>query len=142
MRKQQVMRSLFFVKLLLIIAGIIAMSVGIGQLFFPVAFEASSGVMLDGNVSLLSEMRGAGGVLLGSGIMILAGAFRATFRELSLILTILISLGYGVARVYGILMDGMPHQVLVGVAIGELVIGLLALFLYQDLRKQNYALPV
>lgn len=135
------MRYLFFVKLLLIIAGAIAISVGIGQLFFPVSFEASSGVVLDGNISLLSEMRGAGGTLLGGGIIILAGAFRASMHGLSLILTALISLGYGLARVYGMLVDGMPHQALVSVAIGELVIGLLSLFLYLSFRKQTYILP-
>lgn len=135
------MRYLFFAKLLLIIAGIISMIVGIGQLFFPVAFEASSGVILDGNISLLSEMRGAGGTLLGGGIIIMVGAFRASLRELSLMVTILISLGYGLARVYGMLVDGIPHRVLVGVAIGELMIGLLALFLYRIFRQQNYTLP-
>lgn len=126
------MRYLFFVKLLLVVAGIICVTVGIGQLFFPVTFEASSGVVLDGNISLLSEMRGAGGTLLGAGIIMLAGAFRASLRRLSLMVTVLISLGYGLARIYGMLVDGMPHQVLVGVAVGELMIGLFALLLYRE----------
>ncbi|WP_276481668.1 DUF4345 family protein [Paraflavitalea pollutisoli] len=135
------MRQLMVVKSLLVIAGIISIIVGIGQLFFPVAFEASSGVDLGGNVSLLSEMRGAGGVLLGGGILIIMGAFSTSLRGVSLILTVLIGLGYGIARVYGMLVDGIPHPVLVGVAIGELVIGGLALLLYQGLRKPAYTLP-
>lgn len=135
------MRQLFIVKGLLLTAGVIAIAVGIGQLFFPVAFEASSGVDLGDNVSLLSEMRGAGGALLVGGLIMLAGAFRAGWRGLSLIVTVMIGLGYGLGRVHGMLADGRPHPVLVGVAMGELVIGLTALLLYRGFRKKTYALP-
>ena len=55
------MKHSFFLRVVLVFSGLIGFSVGLGQLFFPVSFEASAGISLGTDVALLSEIRGAGG---------------------------------------------------------------------------------
>ncbi|RAJ05211.1 uncharacterized protein DUF4345 [Chitinophaga skermanii] len=133
------MRYLLIVKITLILAGIIGITVGIGQLFFPIAFEGSTGITLSNNTSLLSEFHGAGGTLLGAGIIILIGAFSTAIRGFALMLTALFYLGYGIARLYGMLADGLPNEGLIVVTVIEVVIGTLALVLYRQYKRQQFA---
>ena len=102
------MEKLKPVKILLVISGITAIGIGAALLFAPVAFEASAGIELGEDINLLSELRAPGGTLLVAGEVILLGAFISTLTILSTVLSSLFYLSYGISRIYGILVDGVP----------------------------------
>lgn len=119
------MEKRFPLSLVLVLSGLIGMVVGAGMLFVPVAFHAGAGIMLDGSINLTNEMRAAGGPLLaGSGIIIL-GAFLDPLRFTALVMATMLYLSYGVSRLFGMALDGMPAQTIIAITILELVIGLL-----------------
>lgn len=129
------MKQFLFPRIFLVLAGLIGFSVGVGQLFFPIGFEASSGVSLDADINLLSEFRSAGGSLFLLGIAIIYGAFRRFLLKYALFLASVLYLGYGLARVYAFVVDGIPNELFVIVTTAEVVIGLVALFMFYRIRK-------
>jgi hypothetical protein len=116
------------VKVFLVISGLVLVVIGAGLLFVPETFHASNGIDLGGQVNLLNETRAPGGALLGSGIVILAGVFVASLTFTSAVVSVLIYLSYGISRIYSMLVDGMPSDILVGVMVLEIVIGTVGLY--------------
>ena len=114
---------LIFVRLLLLVSGVIAFSVGAAVTFAPDWLFASSGVALGDNPSLLSEIRAPGGLLLISAIAIILSAFRTNLTVYGLALSALIYLSYGAARLWSIVVDGLPAPVLMQATAIELVTG-------------------
>ena len=74
-------------------------------------------------------MRAAGGVLLSSGIFIMIGTFVSSLRFSAVILATLLYLSYSFSRAVSIMIDGMPSDELVQIAVFELVVGLACAFL-------------
>jgi hypothetical protein len=126
-------------KIVLLIAGVIGMGIGGAQLFMPVAFEASAGISLGENISLLSEIRAAGGALLVAGIIMLSGVFNSRLSPISIMLSSLFYLTYGLSRMLSMMMDGIPSESLIIAAITEIVIGLMSTFVLLQLRKQPHS---
>jgi hypothetical protein len=122
------MKNSKVLKTILIISGLIATGIGGAILFTPVAFQASAGIDLGGNISLLSEIRRLGGALLASGILIMLGAFVAKLTFTSTVISIMIYLSYGISRILSMAIDGMPAEVLVMATVVEIIIGLVSLF--------------
>jgi hypothetical protein len=122
------MKNSKMLKTILIISGLIASGVGAAILFSPVAFYASYGIEPGGNISLLNEIRAPGGALLASGILIMSGAFVDKLAFTALMVSTLLYLSYGLARVMSIAIDGMPAEGLVQAAVLEIVIGLACIF--------------
>ena len=129
------MKQFLFPRVFLVVAGLIGFSVGVGQLFLPVVFEASSGVRLDADINLLSEFRSAGGSLFLLGILIMSGAFKQSLLKHTLFLTSVLYLGYGLARVYAFIVDGIPNNLFIVVTTVEVAIGLAALLTFYEVRK-------
>ncbi len=126
------------VKSLLVISGIIGIIIGGSLLFIPVSFQATAGIDLRGNVSLLSEMRASGGAILVVSVLVMLGVFIAKLTFASVVLTCLFYLSYGVSRIFSIIIDGMPSESLIIATIVEMVIGLLSLLVLVSFReKQN-----
>jgi hypothetical protein len=90
-------------------------------------------------VNLLNETRAPGGALLGSGIVILAGVFVASLTFTSAVVSVLIYLSYGISRIYSMLVDGMPSDILVGVMVLEIVIGFIGLYALKKVNKTHHA---
>lgn len=111
------------------------MAVGAAQLFTPVAFEASAGITLGNNSSLLSEIRAAGGNLLAAGILIFSGVFSARMRLYSLLFSALFYLSYGLSRLISWGLDGAPAVSLQIATAAELVLGVLSLMALLRFRK-------
>jgi len=116
-------------KTLLAVSGVIGVGIGGALLFAPSEFQASAGITLGNNVSLLSETRAPGGTLLAAGVLILMGAYHTGMVRLSLLLSSLFYLSYGAARVLSMIVDGMPHDALVAATGLEIVVGLLSLYM-------------
>lgn len=129
------MKQFLFPRVFLVVAGLIGFSVGVGQLFFPIAFEASSGVRLDADINLLSEFRSAGGSLFLLGILIMSGAFKQSLLKHTLFLTSVLYMGYGLARVYAFVVDGITNELFIVVTTAEVGIGLAAFWLFYKVRK-------
>lgn len=115
-------------KLILFLSGLIAAGIGAAVLFVPEPFYALSGIELGGQVSLLSEVRAPGGALLVCGLLIMSGAIFAALAFTSVVLSTLLYLSYGLARILSMAFDGVPADSLVQATVLELAIGLICLF--------------
>ncbi|MFY0598570.1 MAG: DUF4345 domain-containing protein [Cyclobacteriaceae bacterium] len=115
------------VKALLVVSGMIGMGIGGALLFAPVAFEASVGVSLGRDINLLSELRAPGGMIVIAGVLIMLGVFISRMTPISVFLSCLFYLSFGLSRVVGMILDGIPNQSILTSAIIEMVIGLLSL---------------
>jgi len=129
------MKNSKVLKTILFISGLIAVGVGGGILFMPVAFHATTGIDLGANASLLSEVRAPGGALLTSGILIMLGAFIKKLTFTATLVSALFYLSYGLSRILSMLLDGMPADELVQATILEMIIGLLCLFALVKYRE-------
>ncbi len=123
------------VQIILFLSGLIALIVGIGLTFFPVAFQASAGIELGNDISLLNDIRASGGALLGLGTIILLGAFRNRFAFTASLVSAVVYLSYGFARGYAILVDGMPHSTLLLATGIELLMGLLSAWAWRKISR-------
>ena len=112
-------------KILLFFAGLIGVGIGGAILFAPIAFHATSGIIITDDASLLSEMRAAGGVLFACGFLVLLGSFMRSLTFTSLVLATVLYLSYGVSRLVSMAIDGMPSDSLVLVTGFELAVGVI-----------------
>jgi len=127
-------------KSILLLSGLIAAGIGGAILFLPESFHALNGIDLGGQVSLLSEVRAPGGALLVCGLLIISGAFFAGLTFTSALLSALLYLSYGVARIVSMSVDGIPATGLVQATMLELTIGLVCLFAllkYREPRRRS-----
>lgn len=112
----------------LVLSGIIGLYVGISLVFFPVELQAQSNIIIS-NASHFSETRAPGTAILSASLIILIGAFRKNWKYISLLITSLFFLSYGIGRLISLTLDGMPAEGLFYAMIGELFIGVVALIL-------------
>lgn len=123
------------IKLLLLTSGLVSAGVGFAVLFLPVGFHASAGIVLGGNLSLMSEMRAPGALLLAAGGFILASVIVARWQYAAALVSAAVFLSYGLARIYSVVVDGMPHEILLMAAGVELFVGLLSVMMIPGLRR-------
>lgn len=119
----------------LILAGLIGLYVGGGLLFFPAELQAQSDIIIGSNASHFSETRAPGAAIVAASMIILLGIFRTGWRYISILLTALFFLSYGVGRLVSLFLDGMPAQGLYYAMIGELVIGTIAFFILMKMER-------
>lgn len=115
---------------ILIVLALTLVVFGGWRLVDPLGFYTFSGLELPNNAGLLSEVRGAGGIMLVSGIVVGLGAVRHSWSRTSVVLAAVVFSSLGLGRLLGIALDGSPGaEVIQGMAI-ELVLGGLALFAF------------
>ena len=118
-----------FTRTFLFISGLLLLGIGGAILVVPHAFHAGNGIVLGNDPSLLSEIRAPGGMLAASAVIIMIGAFRRPLRSLAMVLTVLVYGSFGLARLLGLGLDGVPSGgLLVSTAI-ELVVAVVGLLL-------------
>ena len=131
------MKNSKVLKGILIILGLNLVVLGSWRVIDPIAFSKFSGMILSADAGLLSEARGAGGAIVGFGLLIMLGAFKRKLAYTSTIVAVIVYLGYGIARVIGLVVDGNPgDKVLQGIT-GEFIFGLLAVFALIKLVKNS-----
>lgn len=108
---------------ILLVAGSLAALMGGAIVIDPAAFHAVGGVRIGEDAGVSNEMRAAGGGILMVGLLALAGAFRTAIRDIALTANAAVYSGYGLARIYSFLVDGIPGSTLVWIAALELVLG-------------------
>ena len=115
---------------ILIVLALTLVIFGGWRLVDPLGFYAFSGLSLPADPGLLSEVRGAGGIIMVSGLVVGLGAFRPAWSRASVALAALVFLSLGLARLLGLAVDGSPGPgVVQGMAL-ELGFGTLALFAF------------
>ena len=124
-------------KTLLVLLGIPLIALGSWRLFDPIGFFELNNLVLGNHPGLLSEARGTGGVVVGFGIVIVLGAFYNRLSFTSTISAIVLFLGFGIARVIGLVLDGNPGEMVIQGIISEFILGLLAVFLLIRYRKET-----
>lgn len=117
-------------KIILIVLGLTLVSFGGWRLLDPIDFYTFSGLELAAEPGLLSEVRGAGAIIMVSGLLVGLGALRHAWSRTSVVLAAVVFFSLGLARLLGIALDGYPGaEVISGMAI-ELLFGGLALFAF------------
>lgn len=131
------MQNLKIIKTVIFISGLTAAGIGLALLFFPVAFQSTSGIILGDNVNLLSETRAPGGLLFSSGLLILLGTFIPRLTFTAIVLSTLIYLSYGISRIFSMVIDGIPSESLVIATVLEIIIGLAAVYALLKYRPEG-----
>jgi len=110
---------------------------GLWRLFDPIGFLAFSGILLTADPSLLNEVRGTGGLIVGLGLVIFLGAFKKSLAFTSTIIAILVFFGFGIGRALSVVVDGNPGDMLVQATYGEFFFGFLSLFALIKYREKS-----
>jgi hypothetical protein len=113
---------------ILLISGLIATGVGGALLLAPVAFHAGNGIDLGGQISLLNEVRAGGGALLACGVLIICGAFVTRLTFAAAVVSPVLYLSYGMARILSLALDGFPAEGLLTAMVVEVAIGMVGVF--------------
>lgn len=113
----------------LFLAGLLLLTIGSAILVIPHIFYSSDGILLGSDPSLLSEIRASGGLLTGGALIILIGTFRPTLQSLAVTLSILIYGSFGLSRLLGLAIDGIPSNSLLLATMTELIVASIGLIL-------------
>ena len=122
----------------LFLSGLMLLTVGSGSLVAPHFFYAYDGILLGHDPSLLSEIRASGGLLTASGFVLLMGTVRSSLRSLAIALSILVYGSFGLSRLLGLTMDGMPSNSLLMAMMIELAVASIGLAI---LYRQSKVAP-
>ncbi len=120
----------------LVICGLILLVIGLSITLSPVTFYASSGITLGNDPSLINELRAPAGMLMVSGVILLLGVIIVSLRSYAWLLSTLVYLPYGFARVIGFTAAGVPNESIVLAAVIEIVLGLVSLAMFLKSKKQ------
>ncbi len=130
MKKSKVLSVILF------LAGLLIMVVGGATLFIPEVFSAKHGVILGSDINLLNDIRGAGGLMLGTGVLIMLGAFVEKMAFTSAVVGSVMYLFFAGSRMIAILLDGVPAEGLIKATVVETVVGLVVLMAFLKYRQQ------
>lgn len=103
--------------LLFVVAGVLRISNPIK------VYLKNSGIKLENEVNLLSEVRGMSSVMMFGGITVLFGTIVPEMTITSFVVAILIFLGYAIGRLLSFGLDGKPNKLIIQGLITEIVLG-------------------
>lgn len=121
--KRKALNGSFITKLTLLVSGLVAIGIAGTILFAPELFYAGYGIEVEGDTTLVNELKAPAGALFVAGLLIFAGVFRTEFVKVSLATASVVYLSYGLSRLLSMAIDGLPHSGLVSAAGVELGIG-------------------
>ena len=118
---------------ILIALALIAIVFGGWRLLAPVSFYAFSGLDLPAQPGLLSEVRGAGGIMLFAGLIAAMGAFSRAWTRTAIVLAFMLYSAIVLGRVLGLAVDGVPVSgVLTGLVIESIAAVIAGVMLFRD----------
>lgn len=101
-------------------SGAILSLIGGSLVLVPKAFLETSDVIVENDPGLLSELVAPSGVLIITGVLMIAGALRLHFANLGLVAGAIVYGSYGAGRLVSIGLHGMPSQSLIIATLVEL----------------------
>ncbi|MEO1323451.1 MAG: DUF4345 domain-containing protein [Pseudomonadota bacterium] len=113
------------IRLSLVGAGALGVLIGGSLMFFPKAFLAMSDVFIDHDPGLLSELTAPSGILILGGTLMILAATRLRFAPLALFFGAAVYGSYGVARLVGMALHGIPSDTLISATIIEVTVATL-----------------
>jgi hypothetical protein len=126
---------------LLACAALTALAVGGALAAFPVEFRQSYGVATELDAAALSEVRAPGGALVALGLFMAVGCAVKGWRTAGLRVAAATFLGYGLARVVSVMLDGTPSSDLLGAAAIELLMGTATVLVLARESRNRAAIP-
>ena len=126
------MNNRFF--LLFCSVGLVPIALGYGAVP-AVSLDALFGITVE-TINLAHIMRAVMGLYLGMVVLWVWGAFSKEMERPALVACAVFMLGLAAGRILSLLVDGMPHWLLVVYAILEVALGLIAIVL---LRRNSSA---
>ena len=130
------MKNSKVLKVISILLGLVLIVLGTWRLTNPVNFYANSGIILSNDVSMLNEVRASGGAIVGIGILIMLGVFVDKLTYTSTVVSFVIFLSYGIARILAVAMDGNPGEKIVQGIIFKFVFGTAGVFALYKYREK------
>lgn len=131
------MQQSSILKAILGLAALLLLIAGAFSLFNPIGFTARNGVDIAGEISALNDYRAAGGVMLGSAIVILLGIIHSRMTFTSTVVAIMAHLAIAAGRLLSFIADGTPAKGLVAAMIVEFVVAGLAIFALVKFREKS-----
>ena len=98
------------IQMILIALALVAVVFGGWRLLAPVSFYAFNDLDLPRGAGLLSEVRGAGGMMVFAGLIVALGAVARTWTRTSLVVAFALYSALVVGRLLGLVLDGYPGQ--------------------------------
>ncbi len=97
---------------------------GLLRLFNPIKnYWKNSGIKIENEVNMLSEVRGMSAVMSLGGIIILLGIIIPELTLTSFVVAILLFGGYAIGRLLSFGIDGKPNKMIIIGLVSELVMG-------------------
>ncbi|SDH91723.1 DUF4345 domain-containing protein [Lutimaribacter saemankumensis] len=118
-------------KIALGISGLTAFGIGAAILAAPHAFYASYGITLDGNASLLSELRAPAAGLAAFGLLMLMGILRPAMAAVSKAASLTVFLAFPAGRLIGLAIEGLPSTGILAALVLELGVAMLCLVAFK-----------
>lgn len=114
---------------ILSLSALMLVFVGVMRLSNPIkTYLKNSGIRLENDASLLSEMRGVSAVMLSAGIIIALGIFIEKLTFTSHFIGSLIFVGFAIGRLISLKADGKPSKQITQGILFELVLGVANVF--------------
>jgi Domain of unknown function (DUF4345) len=107
-------------------AGLISLVIGVAITFLTKDFYASTGIDLQGDASLYSEIRASGAVLLAVAVFLLAALVRPAWQQAAILVSAIYFSAYGLARLYSAFVTGWPSAEITTAMVAELAVGAVA----------------
>lgn len=115
-------------KVILAIGGLAYLIPGLLAFFSPVTFTEGNDIDLGSNASLFNDYRSLGGILIGTGVLMLVGIIHARMTFTAIVVEAVAYTTFTLGRVYSIIVDGTPASGLVSATIIEAIIAALAIY--------------
>jgi hypothetical protein len=111
------------------LSGLLLLFVGAMRINSPVRnYKKNSGITIENDVNLLSEVRGTSALMVLGGATVLSGAVVPQLTTSSFVVATVVFLGFAVGRSLSMRLDGMPNKLLIRGLASELVLGALNAF--------------
>lgn len=118
-----------FSRLTLLCGGVMLFSIGAFLLVAPRMFLAASHVFVESDPGLMSELSAPTGMLILTGGFMILAAFKMRFAQTGLVIGAIIYGSYGVSRLIGMSLHGLPPEGLLTATKVELGIAVLLISL-------------
>lgn len=111
------------------LSGLVLFATGVARITAPItSYQKGSGVTLENEPSLLSEIRGSASVTLSAGVVTLLGAIIPSLAFASFLTAALIFVGFAIGRSINIALHGKPTRIITQGLVSETIFGSLNMF--------------
>lgn len=101
-------------------SGAILGLIGSALIVSPKSFLETSGIMVERDAGLMSELTAPAGTLLVTSALMILGAIRQRFTDAELVAGAIVYGAYGAGRLVSMVLHGMPSQSLITATLIEL----------------------